>query len=185
MTELIPQEVLQEGAFAEWELRVIKEPFSMDLLYKRLHEFLIVEEWEDLHSGGADFETNYEEHYDDDGASDRIIWWRAAKYPEVKGDRHIRLYLKLDIITKFMKEKETMIQGQKVKLDHGELKVKCSIFMDRDNDRHNPKGWDKHPILKPFKNYFWNRMNKRIEDTAKGEILQFSSDLHNLIQVFT
>lgn len=186
MTELIPQEVIRdEGAFAEWELRVIKEPFSMDLLYKRLHEFLIIEEWVDLHKGGDDFELNYEEFENDDGSINRFIWWRAAKFPEIPGHEHFRLYLKLDILTKGMSKKEIMLQGTKVKLDYGELKVKCSIFMDRNHDRHSKQGWDNHPILKHFKNYFWNRMNKRVEDKAKAEILQFSADLHNLIQEFT
>ncbi|MGM5481696.1 MAG: hypothetical protein ACQESE_04790 [Nanobdellota archaeon] len=186
MTELIPQKALEGDPFSKWELTV-KESFSLDALYKRLHEFLIVEEWVDLHAGGDDYEINYEEHEQDDGSINHFIWWRAAKDPKIPAHDYIRYYLRLDFTTKMIKEKEVMLQGKKVKLDNGELKVECGIYLHQDNSRtksgKNP--WKTHPVLKHFKNYFWNRLNRKVVSAAKGEIVEFSNDLYNLIQVFT
>ncbi|MGM5480283.1 MAG: hypothetical protein ACQESC_02375 [Nanobdellota archaeon] len=188
MTELIPITAIQKGAFSEWEFRV-KDSFSLDTLYKQLHEFLIIEEWEDIHSGKDDFETNYEEHENDDGSIDHMIWWRATKYPKITGHEYIKLYLRLDIVTQAMKEKEVMIKGKKIKLDKGELKIRCSIYIDKGSDRDERKGnkspWDTHVVLKHFKKYFWNRMNKNVDSKAKGEVNGFSRDLRHFLEVYT
>lgn len=186
MTELVPQNLLEGDPFSKWEL-TIKESFSLAALYKRLHDYLLEEDWVDLHSGGDDYEVNYEEYEVDGGATNHVIWWRAAKDPEIPAHKYIRYYLRLDISTKLMKEKEVMIGGKKVKLDDGEIKVECSIYLDQGNDRgkDGKSPWETHPVLKHFKNYFWNRLNRKVVGSAKGEIVQFSNSLYNLIQVFT
>lgn len=183
MTELIPGYLLG-NAFSNWELTV-RDSFSLKALYVRLHEFLLEEGWADLQYSRDNYETFYGEQQAEDGSLSHTIRWRAFKEPKNNGGGNIKFYLKLNISTVMMKETEAMIRGQKVKLDQGELKITCHLYLDANNYKKQGQDWDSHFILKHFKKKFWDRLNKGVLGAAKGEIVAFSNDLYELIQVFT
>ncbi len=183
MTELIPSNLLG-NAFSSWELTV-RDSFSLKALYVRLHEFLKEEGWKDLQAGGDDYETFYGEQQAEDGSLSHTIWWRGVKEPKNNGAGNIKFYLNLNISTFIIKEVEMMIKGQKSKIDQGELKINCKLYLDLNNYHKQGDDWDSHFILKHFKKKFWDRLNKGVVGAAKGELVGFSNDLYEFIQVFT
>lgn len=187
MVEKIPDEVLSEDPFISWELR-INESFDLKELYIRLHEFLIDWDFVDLFSGGDDYETRYYQKTNEDNSLSHIIWWRAKGYPRNNAAKNIAFYIQLDIYTVRMSKVEQMISGKKVTLDKGEIKLKFKLYMDINTNRYgirNKSQWDTHPILKHFKRKFWDRINRETVDTAEGDAIALSRELHQLVQTYT
>ncbi len=182
MTEKIPSRLLANEPFSHWEF-TIKDTFNLKGLYVRIHDFLKDEEWKDMFAGRDDYEVFYNELFNDNGTMEHTIWWRAYNSPHNDARGNLKFYLKLDMVTRMMKKTEVMIQGRKVELDSGELKITCSIFIDRESVDKDV--WDNHFILKHFKNHFWNRTNKGVYSSAKKEAYAASRDLYKVIQVYT
>lgn len=181
--ELIPEDILG-SPFSKWELS-IRESFSLKAFILRLHQFLVDEGWSDLSSGGDDYEVYYKEVKNADGSKNHSIWWRAGLDSDY-GNGYFKHYLKLDISTVMIKEVEQIIDGKKIKLDSGEMKISCSLYLDQNHGRVDGKTeWDTHPILKHFKKKFWDRTNKSSAGAAKGELATFSNDLYEFIQIYT
>mgnify|MGYP000892565006 CR=1 FL=1 len=121
MAGKIPYTVLKSGPFSEWELTV-KETFSLEGMYKRIHDFLVEEHWSDLNggtvdSGGDEFEDYYFQRTQGD-MKFHVLWWRATKRPKFHGNKYLQFYLILDMVTMVMKDKEIMHNGGKIKLQN-------------------------------------------------------------------
>ena len=185
MAGKIPYSVLKGGAFSEWEL-TIKESFDLKGLYKVMHDFMVDNDWTDL-TGGNDFETYYHEVHLPGNMINHDIWWRAMRDPKLEQKRSIKFlkfYLKLEFKTVLMAKKEIILAGNKTKLDNGELRVTAKFYLHA-NWNEKDSEWQNNGILKFFAHRFWNRINKGVFGAAKGEIIQASQDLYQLIQVYT
>jgi len=181
----IPGEVTEKPPFIQWEF-VVKETFSLDLLYKRLQNFLAHEGWKDIQQGKEDYETLYSEQVVDGGARNLDIWWRAYKEPMNTFGESLLFYLKLDMKTIIMVEKEFMHEGKKLKLDNGEFKAVASFYMHFKHDDDDPQNqWKQHAILKLFKRWFWKRLQESAVDEAEEELVKRSNDLYELLQIYT
>ncbi|MCF7798920.1 hypothetical protein K9M74_03380 [Candidatus Woesearchaeota archaeon] len=181
----IPGETTEGNAFITWEF-VVKETFSLELLYKRLHEFMEHEGWKDLQRGGGDYETLFSEQTLDNGALNHDIWWRAYKEPKNDFGGTLMYYLKWDMKTLVMGEKEFMHEGKKIKLNNGEFKVNAAFYMHFSHDDDNPQNvWNKHWLLKLAKRWFWKKVQERAVDEAEEELTQCSVDLYELMQIYT
>lgn len=181
----IPDEVTEKNPFISWEF-VVKETFNLELLYKRLHEFMEHENWKDIQRGGGDYETLFSEQTLDNGALNHDIWWRAYKVPTNDFNESLVFYLRWDMKTLVMKETEYMHEGKKVKLNNGEFKVNASFYMHfahDDDSADNP--WRKNSFLKFLKNWFWKRVQQSAVDEAEEELTKCSNDLYELMQVYT
>lgn len=184
MANQIPHSVLG-GAFSEWEL-TIKESYNLAGLYKVLHDFMADNDWEAL-DGGNDYENYYYELSLPGGAINHDIWWRASRIPKLEQHRKVqffKFYLKLDFKTILMAKKEVIINGQKQNLDSGEIRIRAKFYLHA-NWSEKDSEWQKNPILKYFTNKFWNQINKGVFGAAKGEIIQASQDIYQLIQTYT
>ena len=184
MADRIPDYLIKEGPFSKWEL-VVRDTFNLKELYVRLHEFLKDEEFVDLGSGGDNYETFYYEKDNGDGTTDHKIWWRAARFSKNPAHNNIKFYMQLDMKTVRMQKKEIIVDGQKQKLDNGELEFKFYLFIDYRNNKDDTHAFDNHFILKHFKNLFWNKWNREPENLAKGEAMAFSNDMYSLIQTYS
>jgi hypothetical protein len=184
MADRIPDYLLKEGPFSKWEL-VIRDAFDLKELYVRIHDFLVDENFKDLGVGSDNYETYYYEKDNGDGTTDHKIWWRAARFSYNPAHKNIKFYMQLDMKTVRMETKEVIKDGQKVKLDSGELEFKFYLFIDYANNKNDQEAFENHFILKHFKKLFWNQWNKEPTENAKGEAMAFSNDLYSLIQVYT
>ncbi len=181
----IPGEVTEKDPLISWEF-VVKETFNLELLYKRLHEFMEHEGWKDIQRGEGDFETLFSEVTLDDGALNHDIWWRAYKDPIKNFENSLRFYVRWDMKTLIMEEKEFMHEGKKIKLNNGEFKVNASFYMHFAHDDDNPDNpWRKSPLLKLLKKWFWKRLQENAVDEAEEELTKCSNDLYELMQVYT
>lgn len=184
MTDRIPDDVVAGKPFSFWEL-TIKDTFDLKELYKRIRVFLIEEGFKDLFAKKDDFESFYYEKENPDGTKAHKIWWRAQKFAKSEGHNHLKFYVALDYTTVMMTKKEIMINGQKVKLDSGELKLEFSLYIDFHANKDDLDKFKNHFILKYFKNRVDNKWAKKLESLAKGEAAAISNDLYELIQVYT
>ncbi len=180
----IPDRILKDKPFSKWEL-TIKESFDLKELYKRIHDFFVEERYGDLAAGKDDFESFYFERANADGTIDHKIWWRAKKLAKSPGHENIMFWVALDYTTVRMTKKELMINGKKVTLDNGELKLEFYLWLDFEGNQEDWKHLEKNFFFKYFKRKMHTKYNRKIESLAKGEANVFSNDLYTLIQVFT
>ena len=145
MTDRIPDDVVAGKPFSFWEL-TIKDTFDLKELYKRIRLFHIEEGFKDLFANKDDFESFYYEKENPDGTKAHKIWWRAQKICKKRRTQSPQILRSTSTIqTVMMTKKEIMINGQKVKLDSGELKLEFSLYIDF---HANKDDFDK------FKNHF-------------------------------
>ncbi len=176
--------------FSKWEL-TIKETYSLDGLYKRIHDFLDEEGWVDLNgstldNGGSEYEDYYFQRNQGD-MKFHVIWWRATKRPKVHGNNYAQFYMLLDFATIAVKEKEVIHRGNKVGLQSGDLRITAQFFLvaEDENPGSSGKEWKDNSILSFAKKRFWNQTHKGVLGACKGELATFSNDIYELIQKYT
>lgn len=189
MSIQIPPDALGKP-FSKWEL-VVRETFSLQGLYKRIHDFLLEEEWKDLNgstvdNGGNEFEDYYFQRTQGD-MKFHVIWWRGTKRPRFSGNNYVQFYMILDFTTMAIKNTETIYRGSKINLENGEFKVKAQFFLVDEDTNPGSRGgeWKQSSFLSFTKNRFWNQTNKGVLGACKGELATFSNNLYELIQKYT
>jgi len=169
-----------------WELTVKDTTFSWLILYRWIHEYLKEKGWKDIQTGDDNYEIFYSDLENADGSKNQTIWFRASKDPLGGGNGYLRLFFKLDMVTLLVKTKEVMHKGQKVKLNDGEFKFKCSLWFAEEQDagKGSESEWNKNSILRFFKFKFWNRIHPTKIAACKGELMKYSNELYNYIQMY-
>lgn len=180
----IPDKVISGKPFSKWEL-VVRDSYDLKELYTRLHDYLNDEGFTDLRTGGDNYETYYREKDNGDGSKEHKIWWRASKYPRVDQNKNIKFYILLDMKTVMMTKKEVIINGQKQKLDNGELEFKFNLFIDFANNTALNDDFNNHWLLRYFKQKFFNKWNRVPRDQAFAEAMVYSNGIYSLIQTYT
>ena len=139
-----------------------KHVFSMEYLYKRLHEWLIEEGYTEDSSGPHGdkwMEHLYLERVDGRGAKQIWIWWRTDKE---YSNKFFKFYLNVDFHALNLSTDEIVVEGTKVKTNKGEVEVFVTAKMELDPANE----WDKNFILKSkwLQKFYLNSLYKdRIE----------------------
>lgn len=143
--------------------------FSLEMLYKRVYEYLSGE----IGYKGPFGDDMFEPYYYEDRAADGTVkeiwyWWRASKIPD--GNTMFRYRINIDIQVLGLKSETVVIDGQKVKQNYGELSVFLRPHLDFDLKKKGGslvggKSWNEDFITKHFTHWF----EKRVYDTQIDE----------------
>ncbi|MFC1741671.1 hypothetical protein ACFL3V_04000 [Nanoarchaeota archaeon] len=161
---------------------VFKHVFSMEYLYKRVHEWLI-EEGYCSDSSGANgdkwIEKLYLERIDGKGAKQIWIWWRTSK---MHNNKFFKFHFDVDYHVLNLTSQEIVIDGTKVKTNKGEVEMWITAKLELD-----PAGdWNNHFLLKnPYiQNFYLNRMYKRRIEQAEDMLIRDSSRLMGAVKQY-
>ena len=161
------------------EFRVkYKDVFELKIFYKAMRQWAKEYGWGDYESKGKGegYERLYREIIFKDGSKEMRIRWRLFKIvPETP-----YLYYHLDIDYKLLglKVKEVVKDGQKLKLDSGEIELKINAFIELNflND------FEKSTFLTYFKDLFMKRIYARTLDQRKRELYQEVYELQGFMK---
>ena len=139
-----------------------KDVFSLEDLYKLMHEWLVEEGWATRND--EDFPETYflqkESH-----VAGKEVWfrWRLQKAPWPAKYAFWRYVLDIDAHVLGLKPAELIWKGRKFKADKGEIEITvvASLVVDYG------KAWEKTTWLKPLKRLWINRVVKRTKDMLK------------------
>jgi hypothetical protein len=156
------------------EFRIkFKDVFSLKNLYIMMHEMLLEEKWlgfegVESNEGHEDLETLYSEnvyqkgiHF---GGKEIWVWWRARKQYEGRTSTYFTNVLDIDWHTATLQEREIVNQGQKMRVQWGELEIsfKPRIISDLGHK------WEHHWLMKHFKHVYEHRfMHAYLEKREK------------------
>jgi hypothetical protein len=147
-----------------------KHVFSLEFLYRRIHEWLIEEGYIDETSGPHSdkwVEQLYLERIAGNGAKQIWIWWRSDK---THNNPFFKFILNIDYHVLGLTEQEIISEGQKIKSNKGEVEVFITAKMVLD-----PNGdWDKNFFLKNsyIQNFYLNRIYKKQIENAEDELIR-------------
>ncbi|MGE0793125.1 MAG: hypothetical protein AB7V77_03035 [Candidatus Woesearchaeota archaeon] len=174
-----------------WEFVVKDTYFNWIVLYKWLHNFLMVEGWVDLQTQSDRYETFLQEIDMGEGAKNQWVYWRAVKNLKESGGEYMKLFFALNVQVLFSKKIEVMHKGRKVKLDTGEFKFVGRVYFSQELDKDGEKGgslWNSNKFFGLFrflKKRFWRRLNQRIYNAAKVETSKESDKIYYALQKYT
>ncbi len=165
-----------------WTVRLFsinfKHIFSMEYLYKRVHEW-IIEEGYCSASNDKWMEKLYLERISGNGAKQIWVWWRTSKnYP----NDFFKLYLDVDFHGLNLQTEEIVVEGTKVKTNKGEVEVFVTAKMELD-----PKGeWNKNFILqnKYLQRFYLNRMYKTRIESVEDQLIKDASRLLGAVKQY-
>ena len=159
-----------------------KDVFSLEFLYKRVHEWLIEEGYcEDSTKDRGDtwIEKLYLERDLGGGAKQIWIWWRVDK---PYASPFFKFYLDVDFHVLGLVEHEIVVEGTKVKTNRGEVDAFITAKMELD-----PKGeWNKNFILgnKYIQKFFLNRIYRHRIESVEDEIVRDAARLLGAIKQY-
>lgn len=155
-----------------------EQTFHLKELYKYIHDFLIEEEQFKSMFDDDKPEVNYFERQFPDGRREHHIWWRFYRCPN--GSKYFRRLLKINFQTLNMGKKEVIKNGQKLKLDSGDIIIRMEGYLQLDFKNE----WPKHWFLKNWDVYFRKRMYKAQIDLQKAAFYQNMYKIQNKIKQY-
>lgn len=145
-----------------------KEVFHFKNLYRYMREWLLNDGWGD-HGSGAKTSAKFPEKFylsnqRADG-EETIIWWRMQKPGEMG---YYKKVMDIDMHLLYMHNVETVINGQKVKANRGEVEItlRGRLVLDPDHE------WRKHWFLKHINKFYWQVLNRGLVEQQKAELYQ-------------
>jgi hypothetical protein len=130
-----------------------KEVFKLEDLYKVMREWLI----ENGYATRKDEEFPEKYFLNKIGPAGKEIWvrWRPNKNPMPGGVQEFwRFDLDVDMHVLGLQDVEVMVDNKKVKGNMGEVEVNVAAYLIMDAE----KKWKEKPLLKPFRNFYFNRV---------------------------
>jgi hypothetical protein len=149
-----------------------RDVFHLKNLYRYMHEWLINDGWGN-HKDERWPEDFYMSNVRSDG-EEIWYWWRLSKRGQNKEMSYYKKFMDVDVHVLYLKKVETMIQGQKVKANDGEVEIIVRGRLVVDPDRQ----WRKHWLLKHINEFYWRRFNKRTIEHQKQELYQDAYKFH-------
>ena len=134
----------------DWELKTMQDMHFKNF-YRALYEHIQTDEYVSMYEDDK-FETLYDEFQHPNGSKEYRLRWRfyhKTSNPNVI-IKHTLNWLVLD-----MKDKQIVIDGKKIKIQHGEVEIKGKTFV-----LVNKEAMEKKSFLAPFLNLFWDRWFK-------------------------
>ncbi len=169
-----------ESIFPEFSpLRVkYKDIFDLKAFYETLHEYFMDLGWNSTEGDppGDHWETFYGEKIDGGGAREIWIRWRLVK--DAPDTSFIRYYLDLDFHVIALLKAEVVRDGQKLKVDKGEVELNIRAYVDP----LYKKQFENSFILKQIKDLFTKRVYRRTLEQRKKELYQEVYALQNFIK---
>ena len=160
-----------------------KDIFSLEYLYKRVHEWLIDEGYvKDGGGPGGDYwmENLFLERDLGGGAKQLWIWWRTEKSPY--STPFFKFYMDVDFHVLGLLPYEIVVDGQKVKTNKGEVDMFVTIRMELDPG----KQWNKNFILgnKYIQNFYVNRIYRRQIEAVENEAIRDAARLLGAVKQY-
>ncbi len=131
-----------------------KKYFSMEGLYKLLHEWLIEEGFTDSLGGEEYIEKLYLEKETPAG-KEIWIWWETENIPF--GSKYYKKKIEIKYHCLGLKSAETIYKGKKVEINSGEVEVMVTGTIETDYLNKI----EKHPILGLFEKFLRERLLKK------------------------
>ncbi len=167
---------------------IYRDVWVMQYLYRVMHYWLIENGWQD-DKGNVDHESMEILYMERRGTTfspahrELRIWWRLKKQPFFffGGSRYYEYRMNVDFNVIQMTDVEIMKDGQKVKAQHGELRLMLKPYIILE-----AKGgeWSKHPILKFIDSYFRARILKRTLEDHKKELYRETYRFQGMIKKY-
>jgi len=153
-----------------------KDIFDMKAFYETLREWLLENEWKDQEDGLDHWETYYGERIGQGGAKEIWIRWRTIKNtPDAK---YLTYHLDLDFHVLGLVSTEVIKEGQKMKVNKGEVELHIRAFIEKLYE----KEFSKNSLLKQFQGMFTKRVYRKTLEQRKKELYQETYALNNFIK---
>lgn len=143
-----------------------KDIFDLKTFYDDFHEYLMEHDWADVDNGQEHWETYYDERINKDGLKELRIFWRCWK--KAPNSTYLSYYLDLSWKCLAIVSTEIVLNGQKFKVNKGEVEITVSAFIDKEYE----KEFAKSKILGQVKKLFTKRIYKKILKTREKELYQ-------------
>lgn len=165
---------------------IYRDVWVMQYLYRVMHYWLIENGWMDSR-GSPDHQSMEILYMERRGTTfspshrELRIWWRLKKQPIFLVSRYYEYRMDVDFNVIQMTDVEIMKDGQKVKAQHGELRlmIKPYIILEAEGGE-----WSKHPILKFIESYFRARILKRTLEDHKKELYRDAYRFQGMIKKY-
>ncbi len=128
--------------------------FSMDAVYKLLHEWLLDEGFTDSEMGDQYFEDLYLEKETQAG-KELWIWWKTENIPF--GSKYYKKNINIRYHVLGLKPAEAIYKGKKIELHKGEVETMITATIETDYLNRI----EKHPILGVFEKFLRERLLKK------------------------
>ena len=153
-----------------------KDVLDFKAFYEALREWLLENDWKDSFGDLDHWETYYGERIDRNGAKEIWIQWRPMK--NAKDSKYLNYYLDFNFHCLGMTKVEVVKDGQKVKVDKGEMELIIKAFIEKGYD----KEFEKNALLKPLLKIFQKRIYQQKFEERKKELHQETYALQNFIK---
>lgn len=158
-----------------------KHVFSLEFLYKGIHEWLLEEDYNGVSQSGEHHDNWIEKLYLErmlgPGVKQIWIWWRCQKdfSPLVK------FHLNIDYHLLGLTDHEVVVDGTKIKTNKGEVEVFVTAKMQLDGAE-----WNKHFFLKNklLQRFYLNRLYKRQLEYAEAELVKDAARLLGMVKQY-
>lgn len=150
-----------------------KDVFDLKSFYKALRQWVKEYQWGDYESKGKGeaYERLYREVVYQDGSKYMEIRWRLFK--PAPATPYINYYFDIDYKLVGLKTKEVVKDGQKLKLDSGEIELKFNAWMElKFLTEFEDKETVGSPFLKQVKELFLKRIYSQTIHQREKELYQ-------------
>lgn len=154
-----------------WEFKVMDD-MHFKQFYRTFYEWFDDNEFQSMY-GDEKIETYYDEKYNPDGTREYRIRWRCY---HVLPNENIALKFVLNWLVLDCKDKEVVAGGKKMKIQHAEVEIKCNSYV-----MFKKNTMDK-PLLKAFKDLFWDRWYRYMYETYKDEVKMKSKSIEEKLK---
>ncbi len=164
---------------------IYRDVWVMQYLYRVTHYWLIENGWRDL-KGNFDHENMEILYFERRGTTfsphhrELRIWWRVKKQPLFLGGNYYWYHMDIDFNVIQITDVEIMRDGQKIKAQHGELRIMIKPYLELEASG----AWSNHFLLKYVENYFKLRILKRTLEDHKKELYRESYRLQGMMKKY-
>ncbi len=171
---------------------IFRDVYVMQYLYRVMHYWLIENGWKDS-KGDLDHQSMEILYFERRGTTfspqhrELRIWWRLNKQPLFASSSYYRYRMDVDFNVIQMTDVEIMKEGQKLKAQHGELRLMIKPSLELETSTGSPyegKGWGAHPILRYVESYFKARILKRALEDHKKELYREAYRFQGMIKKY-
>jgi hypothetical protein len=165
--------------------------FHLKNLYVMMHEYLADEGWIGTKVGAhpvethSDIEKMYMERHHQKalhrGGMELWAWWRLQRGPYGKNNGYYQFRMDIDFHGMYLQKQEIMHQGKKIKVDKGEMEIE---FRPKIIRQANALKWDKHWLLKHFKDLYEKRIISQDLDKLEKELWRESYRLQAVVKSY-
>ncbi len=172
---------------------IYRDVWVMQYLYRVMHYWLMENGWKDA-KNNLDHESMEIMYMERRGTTfnpahrELRIWWRLLKQPLFLGNSVYYMYhMDVDFNVIQMSDVEIMKDGQKLKAQHGELRLIFKPYIELEiggDSEYKGMSWKDHPILKYVAEYFRMRILKRTLEDHKKELYRETYRFQGMVKKY-